>query len=527
MGIRDTYLIRRALEPVAACWLRETSGFGVWQDDHALVYWPEPTSESESAAGSRSASAHTAPARTAPAQTAPCAPDLRSRVTYDANGSTLVLGIVGTAGPDAQARLDADTSLLALLLDGETELDMLADELVTRQDQLLAIFEISRLIRHSSDIHATLRTLTAHTRQLLKASQAFVRLEQPGQPPLTVMEPTPFADDTLVIGWLDRVRDTSQECLVRESFDPSRQPHVLAVPVRAGMQVAGVLGVTRTERSFQAPDSKLMLAIVEQAAALIENALVQRERVAEAALRAEMDLAARVQRDLLSRTWPTRRGLDLFATARPASQVGGDFYDVMGLGEDGLFVCLGDVSGKGVPAALVMAMTRAVLRHAVRTSPPEPHWLLRTAAGSLYEDLTALEMFATMFLGMFDARTRELRYINAGHAPVIHRAAANSMSLLLTPDEPPLGMLPTTERRSDHRLQLDPGDLLVIASDGINESRSPGDELFGYRRVMETIDRAAQGSAADIAQELLAGVEQFRRGRPPGDDQTIMVLKGL
>jgi len=270
-----------------------------------------------------------------------------------------------------------------------------------------------------------------------------------------------------------------------------------------------------------------MLAIVEQASALIENALVQRERVAEAALHTEMQLAARVQRDLLSRTWPTRRGLDLFATALPASQIGGDFYDFMALGEDGLFVCLGDVSGKGVPAALVMAMTRSVLRNAVRTSPPEPHWLLRAAAGSLYDDLTALEMFATMFVGLFDARSRELRYINAGQAPVIYRTASNSTSLLLTPDEPPLGMLPTTQSRADHRLHLDRGDLLVIASDGINESRSPQDELFGYRRVMEVIDRAAPRSAAEIAQQVLAGVERFRRGRPPTDDQTIVVLKGV
>jgi sigma-B regulation protein RsbU (phosphoserine phosphatase) len=166
-----------------------------------------------------------------------------------------------------------------------------------------------------------------------------------------------------------------------------------------------------------------------------------------------------------------------------------------------------------------------VLRYAVRTSPPEPHWLLRAAAGSLYEDLTALEMFATAFLGMFDARTRELRYINAGHAPVIHRTAMGT-STLLTADEPPLGMLASTQTSRDHRLRLGPGDLLVIASDGINESRSPQDEQFGYLRVTESIDRAADRGAAEIAQTLLDDVERFRRGRPAGDDQTIVVLKG-
>jgi sigma-B regulation protein RsbU (phosphoserine phosphatase) len=504
--------MRRALAPVAAAWLQEAAGFGIWHDDRALAYWPESA-----------------------AAQAPPSPDLHARagdgVSGDgAAGDGLMLGLVGlvdAAGSRAQERLDADAALLALLVRHEREIEQLADELVLRQDQLLAIFELSRLIRHASDLPATLRTLTARTRELLNASHAFVRLEQPDVAPLSFVEPAPsvFIDDTFARGWLDRVRDTTQDCVVSESLDTTRRPHILAAPVHARSLVSAVLGVTRDNRRFQTPDLKMMQAIAEQAGVLIENALVQRERVAEAALHAEMQLAARVHRDLLSRSFPSRRGLDLFAVTRPASQIGGDFYDFIPLGDDGLFVCLGDVSGKGVPAAIVMAMTRSVLRYAVRTSPPEPHWLLRAAAGSLYDDLTALQMFATAFLGMFDARTRELRYINAGHGPVIHRTATGT-STLLTADEPPLGMLATTQTTRDHRLRLEAGDLLVIASDGINESRAPDDQQFGYLRVTESIERAADRGAAEIAQALLDDVERFRRGRPAGDDQTIVVLKG-
>jgi sigma-B regulation protein RsbU (phosphoserine phosphatase) len=524
MAIGDTSLIRRVLAPIAACWLLDAAGFGVWRDGHAIAYWPEAD-----AAANANANANAA-ADAGAAAVDPPLPDLRSRATSDASGLVLgVLGLTGAAsvtGAHAQARLDADAALFARLMQTETELDLLADELVARQDQLLALFELSRLIRQSLDIPATLRTLTAQTRQLLKASQAFVRLEQADEPPLTVMEPPAFADDSLAATWLDRIRDTRQECLVSESTDPVRRPHVLAAPVRARGSVVAVLGVARADRMFEAPDLKLMLAIVEQADSLIENALVQRERVAEAALRAEMQLAARVQHDLLPRTWPTRRGLDVFATTRPAARIGGDFYDFMALGEHGLFVCLGDVSGQGVPAAMVMAMTRSVLRSAMRTSPPEPHWVLRSAAGSLYDDLTALEMFATMFLGLFDARTRELRYINAGQAPVLYRPASGTATLL-APDEPPLGMLRSVQTATDHRLALQPGDLLVIASDGISESRSPEDERFGHGRVADAIDGAAGSGAADVAQRVLRAAEQFRRGRLPDDDQTLVVLKGI
>jgi sigma-B regulation protein RsbU (phosphoserine phosphatase) len=221
--------------------------------------------------------------------------------------------------------------------------------------------------------------------------------------------------------------------------------------------------------------------------------------------------------------WPSLPGVQVHAAARPASAVGGDFYDVLPLGSHGLFACLGDVSGKGVPAAIVMAMAHAAFRCALRTSPPEPQWLLRSAVSSLYDDFVALEMFATAFLVLYDERTRTLRYVNAGHAPAIYRPHGGP-SLLLDADEPPIGML-ASSNSAGHVLRWRPGDLLVVATDGFTDSTAPDNSYYGVDRLADAIARAAQRDAHVVVSALMDDVDAFRQGRPASDDQTVLVLK--
>jgi sigma-B regulation protein RsbU (phosphoserine phosphatase) len=301
---------------------------------------------------------------------------------------------------------------------------------------------------------------------------------------------------------------------------------LLVTPVEAQGEIIAALGVARDGPQFSAPDVKLAGVIAEQAGAQIENALLHHESLAQARLQTEMRVAAQVQRDLLPRTWPSAPGLDLFASARPASVVGGDFYDALALGAGRCFVTLGDVTGKGAPAALVMAMTRAALRSAVRaTAEADPGNVLRYAIASLYDDFNDLGMFATTFIGRYDAASRELRYVSAGHSPVIHRPASGKPMLLL-PDEPALGMLDDATAPT-RCLTLDAGSLLVVATDGFNEARDPDGELFGIDRLLASVEAAYDRDAAGVGAALTADVEEFLRGRPPEDDQTLLVLKGI
>jgi sigma-B regulation protein RsbU (phosphoserine phosphatase) len=488
-------MVRSALERLSGIWLREAKVFGLRQDDRWVASWPEG----------------------APAAT----PDVTSSVP-DSEG--LSLALLGAA-PTVVQRLDADAQALGDLISSERDSDLLAAELVDRQDQILALYDLARSSRNKVDLPATLQTVSAEMGRLLKADFGFIALFQEGQAPQVVTAPETPLEPGRIGRWLDKIRRTTRVHVGQDAGASASADHDcwIVAPVRTRNAGIAALGAARSDRPFSTPDVKLALAIAEQAGALIENAFAHREKVADAARQAEMQLAAQVQHDLLPRTWPVLPGIQVHAAARPASAVGGDFYDVLPLGTHGLFACLGDVSGKGVPAAIVMAMAHAAFRCALRTSPPEPQWLLRSAVGSLYEDFVALEMFATAFLVLYDERTRTLRYVNAGHAPAIYRPHGGP-SLLLDADEPPVGMLASTNS-AGHVLRWRPGDLLVVATDGFTDSTGPDGTYYGVDRLADAIARAAQRDAHVIVQTLLDDVDAFRQGRPAGDDQTVLVLK--
>lgn len=489
-------LHREMVDPIAVAWLQTATGFGVWQGEDVVEYWPQ----------------------TAP----PGRPDLRS--SLGGLGDTLAIGVVGPDLPLVQLRLDADAAIITRLLQSELELDLLAADLVDRQDQVLALYELSRAVRGPLDLAASAATLARETRRLMKADGAFIVLTVADEPARMAADPVDAFTAETARDWLARVNTPGREVVVEASAAPpgGAASHLLVVPIYCRQRVSGVLGLARHCHAIQSPDVKLARAIAEQTGALIENALVHREQLAEAGLRAEMQLAARVQSDLLPRTWPATPGLEVFASMRPGSLVGGDFYDVMRIGPT-VFVCLGDVSGKGASAALVMAMTRAVLRGAIASSALALDHALRSAAEGLYTDLTALEMFATAFLATYDVRTREVCYINAGHWPVVLRRATGEMTIL-TSDEPPLGMLPTATS-TPHRLTLEPDDVIVVASDGISESTDVDGAWFGFERFAAAIDGAASGAARAIGDAVFGAAEAFRSAAAH-DDQTILVLKG-
>jgi sigma-B regulation protein RsbU (phosphoserine phosphatase) len=488
-------LVRSALERLSGPWLREAATFGLLQGRSWVISWPPGP--------------------------APAPPDLTAPI---ADSVQLELGLVG-AKPDAGLRLEVDAATIAALIRSERDGDLLAAELVDRQDEILALYDLARSSRNKLDLPLTLQTVAAEMSRLLKADLGFIALLPETGPPLIVTSSGATLEPGRIGGWLDKIRRTGKVHVGQDAAaSPSHRHDCWVVaPVRTRNAAVAALGASRSVRPFTTPDVKLSQAIAEQAGALIENALAHREKLADAARSAEMQLAAQVQHDLLPQVWPALPGIQVHATAKPASAVGGDFYDVLPLGTHGLFACLGDVSGKGVPAAIVMAMTHAAFRCALRTSPPEPQWLLRSAVGSLYDDFVALEMFATAFLVLYDERTRTLRYVNAGHAPAIYRPHGGP-SLLLDADEPPIGML-ASSNSPGHVLRWRPGDLLVVATDGFTDSVAPDGTYYGVDRLADAIARAAQRDAHVIVQTLLDDVDAFRQGRPAADDQTVLVLK--
>lgn len=237
-----------------------------------------------------------------------------------------------------------------------------------------------------------------------------------------------------------------------------------------------------------------------------------------------MDLARQVQSRLLPQKSPSIPGLDLWGVSQPASQVGGDFYDFVAPPGQPLTFFVGDVCGMGLPAALLMPMTRAVIRWESNLQPvPTPETILQSANQKLLADLMEAGMFATAFVGQYNPFTGELLYASAGHSPVIFYPAGGR-AYLLEADGQPLGVLAESLSR-DHDLHVRAGDVLVVATDGLNEAHNVFGERFGIERLLQRIQETGTRPACEISACLLDEIREFHAPLPPSDDQTIVVLR--
>lgn len=237
-----------------------------------------------------------------------------------------------------------------------------------------------------------------------------------------------------------------------------------------------------------------------------------------------MDLARQVQLGLFPKIPPCIPSLDLSGVFRPASHVGGDFYDFIVGPDHSLTFFVGDVSGMGVPAAMLMAMTRAILR-AETNSPmvPTPETILKNANAKLLDDFTKMGMFVTIFVGQYHPANKELVFANAGHSAVIFRPV-NGRSRLLEADGVPLGIQEKSLSKN-RRLCLTEGDLLVVTTDGLYEARNAHNKRFGVQRLLQHVQRLNSQSAVEISNTLLHAVGHFSGCEPQADDQTILVLR--
>jgi hypothetical protein len=245
---------------------------------------------------------------------------------------------------------------------------------------------------------------------------------------------------------------------------------------------------------------------------------------AQARLKTELDMAARIQLQLLPQQFPQIQGLDIYAHCNPAEQVGGDFYDFSAYNDRSFAFAIGDISGKGLPAALFMAMARIVTHTAARSLPAiDPKAILLRVNEDLYEDFTEAGMFATIFVGCYNAPSAQISYANAGHSPVIY-CPEGGPAVLLEADAPMLGVLPGIIC-TNHTLPFHINDVLVAGTDGLNESFNADGEMFGYERLLRAVERLAHLPSHQIGGELLKTIQQFARGYIQSDDQTFIILK--
>lgn len=297
--------------------------------------------------------------------------------------------------------------------------------------------------------------------------------------------------------------------------------------VGRGEQMVGVLllGERLSEEPYSGEDRRLLSAVAGQAALALQNIRLA-EQIAErleAERRAavELELAREVQSRLLPRGSPPLRTLDCAGDCAQARSVGGDFYDFLELGGGQTALILADIAGKGMAGALTMASLQAHLRAHPGQLREDPEQLLRGLNASLCESLAA-GRFATLFLGCYDDATRRLRYANCGHNPPLLLRADDRVERLAA-TATILGAFRTWDC-AVAEVVLEPGDTLVLYSDGITEAADGQDEEFGEARLLEAVRRhRAEGAPALIA-GILAAVHGFRRGEQ-ADDMTLVAAR--
>ena len=266
---------------------------------------------------------------------------------------------------------------------------------------------------------------------------------------------------------------------------------------------------------------QLMQAELTQSKKLLFQANAERQKFNSA-----LALARDLQDNLQPAGAPKVSGLDVCVRSKPAHEVTGDFYDFRFHGPNELVFTLGDISGKGMAAGLLMTMARKVLRTSLNVlARPTPDAMLDYANRDLYEEFTSTNTFATTFVGQFASERRMLQYANAGHSPVIFRRNAERAQLLLA-DSAPIGVLP--ENQSVVRqIYLLPGDTLVVGSDGITDARNEDGEMFGLGRLLQLVDAHVNQSASEIVDAIFQALAAFEAEGAQDDDQTLMVLKGV
>jgi sigma-B regulation protein RsbU (phosphoserine phosphatase) len=324
-------------------------------------------------------------------------------------------------------------------------------------------------------------------------------------------------------------QDAGQEIPTSASIADLKIRSVMCAPLLTpDGQALGILQLdTSNRRQFQQEDLDLLVAVANQAAIFMQNAQMHQEILERERLDRDLRLAEQVQKRFLPQTTPKLAGYEFFAHYHPAYEVGGDYYDFVPLPHNRLAVAVGDVSGKGIAAALMMAKFSGDTRYCILTE---------TAPGPACDALNALlyaagieERFITLSLGVLDFRRHILTLASAGHPPVMIRRGDGRVEEI--GDEIagfPLGIVPTSSYQQTE-VELRPGDVVLIYSDGVTDARNPQEELYDSRENRRLLRRiiAAKGGPSAIGRAILQEIREFSAGHPQADDITLICFGPL
>jgi len=305
----------------------------------------------------------------------------------------------------------------------------------------------------------------------------------------------------------------------------------LLLPLSSREKLLGFisLGPKRSDEPYSGTDVRLLKSVAAQTGLALENArlmsaiadeVAQRER-----LNREVEIAREVQERLFPQKFPPVAGIEYAGTCRPALGVGGDYYDFLALPAGQLGIAIGDVSGKGIAAALMMASLQASLRGEATRAPENLAALVSNVNRLVYE-ASSSNRYATFFYAQYNPATRLLTYVNAGHNPplLFHCSAGGWEISRLEAGGTVVGLLESFPYQQDS-LPIAPGDIFVAFTDGISEAMNHADEEWGEQQLIETIKSCGELGPSEIMACILQAADSFVAGAKQHDDMTLVVLR--
>lgn len=340
-------------------------------------------------------------------------------------------------------------------------------------------------------------------------------------------------------GAVEELRRTREPVSVTHSTLPADREALgqlgaqLLLPLVSKKDLLGFisLGPKKSEEPYSASDTSLLRTVASQTGLALENTRLSEAIATETAqrelLHREIEIAREVQERLFPQNLPAIATLEYAGHCRPASEVGGDYYDFLALANGRLGLAIGDISGKGVPAALLMASLQASVRGQSQglnaDGRPDIAGLM-TNVNRLVYDASPQNRYATFFYAQFDPATRALTYTNGGHnAPMLIRGEE---VLRLEAGGPPVGLF-RPSRYQQAELALSTGDLLILYTDGISEAENPGEDEWGEDALISAVRACASAPPAEMIATIMRCADAFANGAPQHDDMTLVVARVL
>ena len=321
------------------------------------------------------------------------------------------------------------------------------------------------------------------------------------------------------------------DCYADPRFDPAmdkrmgfRTRCMLTVPmIDHRNDLVGVMQVlNKPEGAFDADDEALATVLAAQCAVALQRVRMTEALIEGERMRQQLEMARVVQMSTLPATMPQLPGYDLFGTFRPADLTGGDTFDLV-LIDQGVLIVLGDATGHGIGPALSVTQMQAMLRMAFRLGAD-----LETAFVQVNNQLAEIlpgEHFITAFIGLLDREAHRVRFHSGGQGPIVHFKAGSGECVSHGPTSFPLAAMPMASLGPPTDIDLAPGDILAIVSDGIFEYERVDGEPFGEPRFIELLRRHHGKRMAELSELLFDAVRSFAGGAPQADDMTVVLVK--